>query len=144
MGLYLLCKHSFKNISFFTVTSLQLYLSISNNYEFLRNQKIIRLRLPNTTVCPGCSDPFYIVCQLYEMGHYFLDTQYILNMTPCLGVCVEKGNQILGQSSSMLAYSLSKQATTTAGQGPSIIDASSLRYSLKHGIYIINGPSIYL
>jgi len=43
------------------------------------------------------------------------------------GVCVEKGNQILGQSSSMLAYSLSKQATTTAGQGPSIIDASSLR-----------------
>ena len=27
------------------------------------------------TVCPGISDPFYIVCQLYKMGHYFLDTQ---------------------------------------------------------------------
>ena len=29
------------------------------------------------TVCPGSSDPFYIVSQLYKMGHYFLDTQYL-------------------------------------------------------------------
>ena len=29
------------------------------------------------TVCPGSSDPFYVVSKLYKMGHYFLDTQYI-------------------------------------------------------------------
>ena len=28
------------------------------------------------TVCPGSSDPFYIVRILYKMGHYFLDIQY--------------------------------------------------------------------
>ena len=27
------------------------------------------------TVCPVSSDPFYIASLLYEMGHYFLDTQ---------------------------------------------------------------------
>ena len=30
------------------------------------------------TVCPGSSDPFYTVRYLYRMGHYFLDTQYVL------------------------------------------------------------------
>ena len=28
------------------------------------------------SVCPGSSDPFYIVRILFKMGHYFLDTQY--------------------------------------------------------------------
>ena len=31
------------------------------------------------TVCPGSSDPFYIVSQLYKMGHYFLYTKYGAN-----------------------------------------------------------------
>ena len=27
------------------------------------------------TVCPGSSDPFYVVSKLYKMGHYFINTQ---------------------------------------------------------------------
>ena len=29
------------------------------------------------TVCPGSSDPFYIACLLYTMGHYFMDILYV-------------------------------------------------------------------
>ena len=29
------------------------------------------------TVCPGRSDPFYIVTYYLKWGHYFLDIQYI-------------------------------------------------------------------
>ena len=41
------------------------------------------------TVCPGSSDPFYIVSQLYKMGHYFLDTQYnyVLQFVVVLYIC---------------------------------------------------------
>ena len=34
----------------------------------------------NDAVCPGSSDPFYIVSLLYKMGHYFLDILYCYSM----------------------------------------------------------------
>ena len=31
------------------------------------------------TVCPRSSNPFYICKLLYKMGHYFLDTYYVMS-----------------------------------------------------------------
>ena len=45
--------------------------AVSHRTEVLYVQQVV-------TVCPGSSDPFYIVSQLYKMGHYFLDTQYMV------------------------------------------------------------------
>ena len=47
--------------------------AVSHRTEVLYVQQVV-------TVCPGSSDPFYIVSQLYKMGHYFLDTQYPFNI----------------------------------------------------------------
>ena len=43
-----------------------------------------------TTVCPGSSDPFYIACQLYKLGHYFLDILYYRVAEIHLSILVNK------------------------------------------------------
>jgi len=56
---------------------------INNNIRLARPKytcmlQALFLNIENT-VCPGRSDPFYIVTYYYKMGQYFLDIQYIPN-----------------------------------------------------------------
>ena len=51
-------------------------------------------------MCPRSSDPFFYSNLLYEMGHYFLDIQYIQAEIPsgwqrCDGAEIKSGSRII-------------------------------------------------
>ena len=64
-----------------------------------------------STVCPGSSDPFYIVTYYIKWGHYFLDIQYyitnsysnyyingprlLVQTVHCIGAQTKMGNHLI-------------------------------------------------
>ena len=55
----------------------------------------VMAKILKSTVCPRSSGPCYIVIYYNKMGHYFLDTQYLLFVPKGDGILASVGHDIL-------------------------------------------------